>query len=663
MTNTKGIKIFWACIIVVLGLIIVLTRDYQTPAPAFVTPMLIILIGAFLLIYLVNLIIHIRNQRRQKIDAQKIEENIIQKKIKAENDYQGYYRSVKKHLIYGDLYFAFIIILELLIFISICLLANPAFSYFYFFVGIILYLTISIVIGEGEPVYNPFYELTENEFPELWNKIKKVAKDVGIEKPIKCYFGMDCNASVNETDKRITIFLGVILLHLMNEEELESILYHEFAHIVNNDTKRSYLLLRKLEKWMIVLDSKKTSKYLISILFSPLSTILSTDYQLFDFVSRRSIERIADMVIKERSNGQTFINALAKITLYSFFENEEAYPVTEVYEEDEVPSNYYNILINKFFEFYHQNKTLWHELIQKRIPAQVESHLTFKARMELMGVDSFQISFDQPISELEKIVKRANEVIVHSNEATYQERRNRDYLEPRSMIEQYEQHPEAMDRLELFSVAHAYRIFNKFNQAMAIYDEILANYPEHPQALFEKGTLMLSMFNHEGINLIYEAIGLNENYLEVGVNLIGEYCLKMGLEDELARYRQYRKEMANYYFNVHLKKVVYATDRLVPTALDRNSLFEVIKHIKEDNRIDKVYIADKIIDKYHRTTIVGYTIKKGYEDQKRDIYEYIFDYLDNDRREQFTLLALDEIPFFIKKFKALKGSLYYQSKD
>lgn len=621
--------------------------------------LLIALIGLFLIIYLINLAIYLRNKRRRKIDAEKIEKMILKKKKMAEEDYQGYYRLVRKHLLLGDVYYFLIIFIVYLIHSIMAMLASASISYLILVSGALLYFTISFLIGTDVPPYDPTYELKEEDFPELWKLIRKVAAEYNVKKKIKCYFNMDCNASVNETDKGCTIFLGVSLLQLLNESELESILNHEFAHIVNKDTKRTYSLYKKLSKWMEVVNSGEGGRLLLSVLFSPLSNTLSSDFELFDFVSRRTIERIADLAIKDRADSQVFINALAKLSLYGIFDSEEAYPVLEVYEEDVVTTQYFNLVFNKFLQYYSDNKDLWNDLIVKRIPAQIESHLTFKRRMELLEVDHFEVEFNDNIDELDLIVARANELIVKFIEPTYEERRKRDYLDPLKVIKEYEENSNDCERLELFKVARAYRIFSMFDKSLMIYDKILSEHNDNPQAIFEKGTLLLSMFDNQGIEYIYQAIKFNENYLDAGVNIIGEYCLKMGLEEELEKIRSYRREISNYFFNVHVHKNVFVKDKFVPTTLEKPVMLEVIKFIKADHRVNRIFIADKKIDKEHRTTVIGYTINPEFGEELQEIHSRIFDYLDNDRREQYTLISLDENPIFFKKFKAIKGSLKY----
>lgn len=84
-------------------------------------------------------------------------------------------------------------------------------------------------------------------------------------------------------------------------------------------------------------------------------------------------------------------------------------------------------------------------------------------------------------------------------------------------------------------------------------------------------------------------------------------------------------------------------------------MLEVIKFIKADHRVNRIFIADKKIDKEHRTTVIGYTINPEFGEELQEIHSRIFDYLDNDRREQYTLISLDEIQFFSRSLKRLKA--------
>ena len=44
-------------------------------------------------------------------------------------------------------------------------------------------------------------------------------------------------------------------------------------------------------------------------------------------------------------------------------------------------------------------------------------------------------------------------------------------------------------------------------------------------------------------------------------------------------------------------------------------MLEVIKFIKADHRVNRIFIADKKIDKEHRTTVIGYTINPEFGEE------------------------------------------------
>ena len=126
--------------------------------------LLIALIGLFLIIYLINLAIYLRNKRRRKIDAEQIEKMILKKKKMAEEDYQGYYRLVRKHLLLGDVYYFLIIFIVYLIHSIMAMLASASISYLILVSGALLYFTISFLIGTDVPPYDPTYELKRKTF-------------------------------------------------------------------------------------------------------------------------------------------------------------------------------------------------------------------------------------------------------------------------------------------------------------------------------------------------------------------------------------------------------------------------------------------------------------------------------------------------------------------
>src|SRR5690554_3786689 len=480
------------------------------------TPLKIVffsLLSIFIILLNVNSIL-MNKLKNEKIDAEKIENQIFEKKKFSEENYDEYYKQLRKYILYADLYIIAVTLLYSAMYVISCLL----FVFFkeYFFIGPIIGITFiigfSILIGKGQPKNINMAELTEKEFPLLWRLIRKVAKQFEIKKKIKCYFIYDNNAGVIEYDGHIEILLGVQLLHLLNEEELKHILMHEFAHINLNHTSKTKLINKKMEFWHnINVESENLLRGIIRILFYPVLHPLMYHIDVFQMVTSRQKEDEADILVIEKGNKQTHINALAKLNTYDIFTIGELYPVTSIYGPEEIPNNYFELMYQDFLKYYEIYKEKWHELILKRIPARIETHQTFKYRMELAGVLDFQMDFSNKLPEMEKISDYASNIIMNHFKSHYKEERKARYLDHKQLIEEYESNKIDFPKNKLFDLAFAYRILGRIEDAIQIYEELIEEYGERPKYLISKGTAYFSLYDDRGIELVYRAMEKQKN--------------------------------------------------------------------------------------------------------------------------------------------------------
>ena len=63
-------------------------------------------------------------------------------------------------------------------------------------------------------------------------------------------------------------------------------------------------------------------------------------------------------------------------------------------------------------------------------------------------------------------------------------------------------------------------------------------------AHFLLGRYLLCRYNPDGIDHLYAAADTNNNYCDEAFNLIGSFCLLMGLKDRLEEYRAQRHRIA-----------------------------------------------------------------------------------------------------------------------
>src|SRR5690606_21132788 len=156
------------------------------------------------------------------------------------------------------------------------------------------------------------------------------------------------------------------------------------------------------------------------------------------------------------------------------------------------------------------------------------------------------INFESQIPELPLVLDRANKKFYELNCKSYQFSRETYYLKPLERIKKYEENPDEYNRRLLIEVAGDYRLFGRLEDALAIYDKILAEEKVSAEVIFLKGTLLLSMENDQGIDYIYQAIELNDQFLINGVPYIRDYCTMMGLKERFAEVKEYTDVKRDY---------------------------------------------------------------------------------------------------------------------
>ena len=128
-----------------------------------------------------------------------------------------------------------------------------------------------------------------------------------------------------------------------------------------------------MEFWHnINVESENLLRGIIRILFYPVLHPLMYHIDVFQMVTSRQKEDEADILVIEKGNNQTHINALAKLNTYDIFTIGELYPVTSIYEPEKIPNNYFELMYQDFLKYYEAYKEKWHELILKEFQLELK---------------------------------------------------------------------------------------------------------------------------------------------------------------------------------------------------------------------------------------------------------------------------------------------------
>lgn len=485
----------------------------------------------------------------------------------------------------------------------------------------------------------PENELLEKDYPKLFEIVKEAASIVGAGKNIRIFLGYN-NVGVFKYGKYDCILVGDIPMNILTREEMKQTLIHEFAHVYNENTLLTNKLSIASDIWQTETDNKFLS-FTRTLMRIP-AFFFHREFFFYTLCAKRVQEIEADNIVKKLGDRQVYINSLAKHAALSLFEET---PCPEwsihIYESEEPLDNYGDIYLELFYKYLDKNETLWRRIMDNELTPFLDSHPTFKARRESMGVCDYSFhekeTDEDYIKEQRKLLDLRNELNRENIKESYKEVRDYVYVKRFEAIEKYEKNPDQSVQ-DLIETALYYEGIDT-EKAKEILKSILEQDSDNAYAYYHLGRILLTEFDKQGIDYIYNAIKRNDNFAGDGLNMIGHFCIKAGLQEELEEYRRNLVDMGQKAIDKNRAITSLSkNDKIVPHDLDSLTLDEILEFMvsSADGKLEKIILVKKVIDDYYSYIFMLKQASGVSDDEFSEVYYKLFTYLDL-REEQFTL--------------------------
>lgn len=505
-------------------------------------------------------------------------------------------------------------------------------------------------------------ELTEKEFPLIVGNIKKCAQSIGIKKDVKVLFTTS-GIGVTEFKNAIFIYLNPIEVAILTADELKSVMLHEFAHCLNNDTKKT----ASFE------DFNAKTEGSISMIFQTLFvsyTIVQALFALttYNTLSSREKEIRADKYVIEHGQAENYVNATAKAALYMLYSGyswrETSYDVWE----DETPiSDFVHRDLNNFKAKLEIYRDRWFYTLRHELPQRVDSHPTFAMRMAACGLENFNAEKTETdenyVAEQDKFLSFADEIGKNNfDEKSYKETRNEVYVERNKLFEKAKNEDFNSDfasETAKIELAQAYMgVDNK--KALELLNSVLGS-SDSSLAYFLKGVILSEEYDDECIEMFTRA-AQNSAFFDEAMDYLAKYALKTGKQDVIDNYRN----------TIADKKQASLDDdeateiaNITLRSPDKNDLVnnEVVEAVKEywGDALSEVHLAECVTESGITAKYLAVTVKriKDFDPMKahKDTVDMLFRHSDN--KTKFYLFY-DGKGF--KKIKNTPDSLMFTAK-
>lgn len=509
----------------------------------------------------------------------------------------------------------------------------------------------------------------EAEFPRLYTLAREVAGEARKNVPLRIWLLSDipdseCSAAVNFQDGKINLCFGIMTLNVLTEGELRQVLFHEFSHLDQQDSQRQVWFSKTME--LLTGTGSAVLTVLPALACVYLSSRLSLQGQLYFLLSSRERERQADEQAARQGDAELQASALAKTACHSLwvFERE---PYEVFYAAPEHPKDLMARRVAAFRQALAEREGDWKTILEQELPSRVDTHPTFRQRWEALGCCDYSLTTqdgDTPLArECQDLLSHIDENLAAIPPEIYQQHRAESYEEPLALVTQWEKTGELLSPDEMRPILMAYLNLGQPEKMEELCDRLLA-WDSHPIvthfAYFWKGKLLLYRYDKAGIDSIYKAMEANSNYIQPGLDAIGEFCTRMGLEAELQEYRRRAPELMQHQQDRQSQGLTRT--KLAPQTLPEGWMEKIRSVAREasQGQLEKLYLVKELVSEdYQPSAFVMRFPLECDEETVQAAYDRVFALLDDWPTDwEFSLYVYE--PEMEKTLNRVPGSCVYE---
>lgn len=617
--------------------------------------------------------IFLRNNYIKKLDQMKVDEMqhyIVRHREFAEEVSESKLSYLKKCRILTDIYAFSFSVFAVIIGFCAGILYDENFVIVFHFLSAFYFLCslskirfpVSAVFFDEDKTY-----IKKEDFPNIYTLAQKAADKLNCSGTIQICFTEDFNAGIAKTGNIYSVQLGAILLNLLSQEELYNVLLHEFAHMVYEDAHAK----NKENNYHYWICTGGTPHFLSNLTVLPYTysnTVYMLNYSLYQYAASILTETAADQIMTNYGNPEYAASALLKTKYYDLHSWEQFTADCEcVYSPEKLEKVFISKQVISFRDAIKTRTLDWNHLIQHEILSRSASHPTLKMRIDMMGLKELAICESNDSNDYkEECVKAAeyiDNLIYLENIDSYEENRKKHYLEPKELTDSWISAGRPLVAEEYADIDLALRQLGKVSEANKLCEDAMSALDKSAScyAYFMKGCSLLHSYDASGIDYIYHAIETNSNYIEEGLDIIGEFCCLTGREDDLQIYRQKAIELSQKHKDIyHEFSVLNKNDRLIPESLPDGMLDDILSYILsvDDGNIQNIYLVRKQITEKDFTSVFILRFTDGLSEEIQDrILHKMFSYLDTCSNWQFSLFNYTDVKNI--KFNKVTNSCVY----
>ena len=463
---------------------------------------------------------------------------------RAEGDPHAFHRALRRMTRLGGVYIALLLSLDLLSLVGVVMLGvqtdvspGAGSTLAAGLVAVVYTVLRALYIRPEEPVG---LALEPQRYPNLHALIGRAVARTSAPPFDRVSVLPDANCRVGSVPvgfgfrRRNEMDIGLHLLEILDDEELESVFLHELAHVYRKDTEVGANVYRNVVRWVKIVEACQKRGVLVNALLTGFARHYVEALEMRVAAVSQQRESLADAEVVLHVDAEVYRSACAKMTLMDDFVSRFAESgQNDIRALPEPPTDYFARLYRSFHAAFDARGDRWLSRLCLRSSTREESHPSYRERMERLGVADpaapvrFSSTGHCAAFEVARLTDEFNAQL-HARLADNWEKITEPWRKASATVASY---VPANDFDADLEEGLALEELGRNEEALAFMEEVLSRNPDVPAALFRVGLLRLYLDDPGGIEPLRRAMDMSAECVDSGLQALWGFLHENGMLD------------------------------------------------------------------------------------------------------------------------------------
>lgn len=483
-------------------------------------------------------------------------------------------------------------------------------------------------------------KLNRRQVPQLFALVDELTTKLQAPRFHNILLNQDFNAGVVQIP-RLGIFgwqenyllLGLPLMQSLSLEQLKAVLAHELGHLSGNHSRFAAWIYRMRKTWMQIYERlHQSEQHGAAILFNRFLEWYWPAFNAYSFILARMNEYEADRCAAQLAGARTAAEALINVEVKARFLESSFW--TDIHKQvehqvdppDNVYSSMLTVLHNPIAE---ENNKQWLEQALAQNTNNADTHPCLADRLKSLGYSTAKAkNLCQPatiqISAAEHLLGTALQQFATQFNRDWKEAASTPWRQRYAYLQKTQAELQALEQKEQIQTLTEQEVGERVyytlelrgdEAAVPLLQDVLKNQPDHAEANYTLGRILLQKADPAGIACIEKALVKRIDWVLDGCDLVYSFLRQQGQTEEAQKYR----DRADRHYQLLLKAQqersnVFDRDTFKPHTLTASEVNELKQPLADYPQVKEAYLVEKVVTYFpeKRFCVLGIVRKRGW---------------------------------------------------